>query len=681
MDVSDNLLRQFARSVKPKEQSKTEIVYGVLYVDDNQVTVELDGSSLRTPAYLLVGGKTGDRVMGTLDNRLLYVTGNLTSPAASNVQMEEYVNANSVTTDYLNANYANISLANIDVAKIDKAVINDLRTTLVDVETVRAATAEIGYLTADSAIIRDKLNANELEAEVAKLGYMEADFSNIKMADIDKANIGALFASMGLITDATIKDGHVTGFLDSVKINANSITAGTLIADRIIYRYTDDNGKEHYRLVGSIDDDGVIHTETLNGDIITEKTITADHIVAGTITSNELAASAITADKIASNAITTDKLAANSVTAAKINVNDLFAQNITATGSISGVTLTGAAGEFSQSFVADIYRGDNCKSRMAIDSDYVTAQIIGEEDSYKTTSALFVAPTYTQLIYYKNGNDSYVRVDESSTNVWGAKGVSVGSRNKISLDATNGVYVNGTNINNLFAAKSHTHSGYASSSHTHNYESTSFGVGGLRAMQGWADWYNGSTNRGSIYCNTPGDFHVRSNSGHLSLRAPNGNVQTVPRDNTILYGNATFVHCNYGLLVQNTNGSAWTAVAASAFNVGSSKLVKENISDMSYEDAKKILDLNVVSFDYKECWSGSKNNYGVIAEEVLDVGIESVVTIPEDYDESEFDESKGCNNKVLTIDYSKFVPYLIKMVQIQQKEITELKQLVTTEEL
>ena len=49
----------------------------------------------------------------------------------------------------------------------------------------------------------------------------------------------------------------------------------------------------------------------------------------------------------------------------------------------------------------------------------------------------------------------------------------------------------------------------------------------------------------------------------------------------------------------------------------------------------------------------------------------TVVTIPEDYDESEFDESKGCNNKVLTIDYSKFVPYLIKMVQIQQKEITE----------
>lgn len=45
---------------------------------------------------------------------------------------------------------------------------------------------------------------------------------------------------------------------------------------------------------------------------------------------------------IVDGAITTDKLAANSVTAAKINTTDLFAQDITATGSITGVTLNGA---------------------------------------------------------------------------------------------------------------------------------------------------------------------------------------------------------------------------------------------------------------------------------------------------------------------------------------------------
>lgn len=45
---------------------------------------------------------------------------------------------------------------------------------------------------------------------------------------------------------------------------------------------------------------------------------------------------------IVDGAITTDKLAANAVTADKINTTDLFAQDITATGSITGVTLNGA---------------------------------------------------------------------------------------------------------------------------------------------------------------------------------------------------------------------------------------------------------------------------------------------------------------------------------------------------
>lgn len=50
----------------------------------------------------------------------------------------------------------------------------------------------------------------------------------------------------------------------------------------------------------------------------------------------------VTAATIASGAITTDKLAANAVTAAKINVTDLFAQDITASGTIRGITLEGA---------------------------------------------------------------------------------------------------------------------------------------------------------------------------------------------------------------------------------------------------------------------------------------------------------------------------------------------------
>lgn len=79
---------------------------------------------------------------------------------------------------------------------------------------------------------------------------------------------------------------------------------------------------------GIIDNIYTPNTTTIDGGKITTGTITAAQIAAGTITSNEIAAGTITADKI--------------------NLNDLFAQNITATGTITGAHLVGSSGEFSR---------------------------------------------------------------------------------------------------------------------------------------------------------------------------------------------------------------------------------------------------------------------------------------------------------------------------------------------
>ena len=70
--------------------------------------------------------------------------------------------------------------------------------------------------------------------------------------------------------------------------------------------------------------------------------INGGRLYAGTVTATQLAADSVTADKIGAAAVTSEKIAALSVTAAKIDVADLFAQNITATGTISGLTLTSA---------------------------------------------------------------------------------------------------------------------------------------------------------------------------------------------------------------------------------------------------------------------------------------------------------------------------------------------------
>ena len=129
----------------------------------------------------------------------------------------------------------------------------------------------------------------------------------------------------------------------------------------------------------------------------------------------------------------------------------------------------------------------------------------------------------------------------------------------------------------------------------------------------------------------------------------------------------------YNVQCTSLAGNTYIPVFGASFTNPSSRLVKENVATMSEEEAKKILRLKPVDFDYIEAYGGEKNQHGLIAEDTLGI-IPSCVTVPEGYSEKEFDAEKGIRNKVLAIDYSKLVPYLIKMVQIQQEEIEKLKQ-------
>ncbi|WP_370242913.1 hypothetical protein [Marisediminitalea sp.] len=86
--------------------------------------------------------------------------------------------------------------------------------------------------------------------------------------------------------------------------------------DHLTYTNSDNSASQIKRYNGS---SWVEPTLVVNGDLLTQ----------GTVTARELAVNAVTADKIDAGA----------VTAEKIDVEDLFAQEITATGSITGATL------------------------------------------------------------------------------------------------------------------------------------------------------------------------------------------------------------------------------------------------------------------------------------------------------------------------------------------------------
>lgn len=246
---------------------------------------------------------------------------------------------------------AKIADATIEWEKVSKSFITDLTADNAYIEHLKATIGEFGYITAENAdltyatitslqavdgkidtLSSKAITTENLSAKVAALGYLSAEsadlkYANIKLSNIEVADIATLFAEVGLIDRATIVEGHITGFLDSVEVNAANITAGTLVADRILLK--GENG-----LLYSLNNLGELQSktvDTLDGYILTDRTVNADKIVAKSITANELDVEKVFADSAV--------------------IKKIFSQDVTATGTITGATLKGANAEIDNGLI------------------------------------------------------------------------------------------------------------------------------------------------------------------------------------------------------------------------------------------------------------------------------------------------------------------------------------------
>ena len=217
MALSNDLISQFVKATKDTTKNITEsIVYGTVQEDTSMVLI--DGSDVPTPVTTSVVLNKDDRVTILLKNHEAIVTGNTTSPAPRKDDV------------------------------LDVSVIKAVEAKIVNLET-------------------EKLSAKDIEGK-----YANIDFSNIT-----KATMKEFYATSGIIKDAVLQNGVITGELSGVKISGDLVLANTLIADRLIIK-----GKDglYYKL----NTDGVTvekdQTEqnSLNGSIITAKTITASKI-------------------------------------------------------------------------------------------------------------------------------------------------------------------------------------------------------------------------------------------------------------------------------------------------------------------------------------------------------------------------------------------------------------------
>lgn len=148
-------------------------------------------------------------------------------------------------------------------------------------------------------------------------------------------------------------------------------------------------------------------------------------------------------------------------------------------------------------------------------------------------------------------------------------------------------------------------------------------------------------------------YVASNNTGHVDIQY-NGDIFASLRTNT--NGGVVDVYDQNYLNIQLIGNGG--VVRCITVQQTSSRKVKENIKPMEAEEARKILDLEAVSFDYKNKSSGT-NKRGFIAEDVAKV-LPNLVT-PETED------------MPAGLDYVGMIPYLQAVIKEQEKRIEALE--------
>ena len=330
MSLSNELISQFVKATKDNTKTSTETtVNGTVVEYGGKTYVKLDGSDLLTPVSTTTSVKDNERVTVMIKDHTATITGNISSPSASNSDVKEVVNqltefdilmSHRVTTDELSAVNAYIESLRADLIHVEK-----LEAVLADIETLEAKFADVEYLNAnditaitatieklearvgeftdlstedfesiDATIQNLKgyaadftyVSADMLEAVKAKVKDLDVTNLDAKYANIDFANIGEaaiekLFTESGIIRDIIVSEGKITGELVGVTIKGDLIEAGTLKADKLVVKGSDGI---YYKLnieAGAVESAEVTKQELqngLHGTAIIAKTITAEKI-------------------------------------------------------------------------------------------------------------------------------------------------------------------------------------------------------------------------------------------------------------------------------------------------------------------------------------------------------------------------------------------------------------------
>lgn len=361
MSISSDLIQEFVKITNDSNEptNTEETVYGTVVESDGTKYVRLDGSDQLTPVTTTIDISDGERVTVLIKNHTATITGNITSPAAKQVVVQnvndkldiaygrigdlsadtlnitQQLNAASADIEKLEADVANIGSVTVEYLEANYTKTYDLQATYATVESLNAVNAKIdnldvGDLTADfvktdvfeAAVARidvletNQLTIGQLDAKYATIVNLDAAVGRIRTLESTQITTDYLVANYASIDALNASELKVTNYIDTVEINGNRITAGTLTVDRLIVRgSTESIVYELNNITGALQAKSV---DTLNGEIITPRTINADKVIAGSITTTEL-----NVDKIFGNEAVINKIVAQDAFINAISTNSI----------------------------------------------------------------------------------------------------------------------------------------------------------------------------------------------------------------------------------------------------------------------------------------------------------------------------------------------------------------------
>jgi hypothetical protein len=346
---------------------------------------------------------------------------------------------------------------------------------------------------------------------------------------------------------------------------------------------------------------GLATKSTVTNTELADNAVTAGKIAAAAVTSGKIEALAVIAGKIAANAVTADEIASNSITAGKIVVGAITADRIAAdtitANNISSLSFSGKTANFDTGTIG----GWSMSA-----SQLTGGSAVGGGDGSFTTSGIRLGSggwISSQNFYIDSSGNASFRGNITATGGSFTGDISMGSGgNLIAGD----VRLSSTGLGT-------TAGGFGSSISN----------------------YSMFTRRLRLYSNPDDDGNRQGSFADVSLQFDS-------------------LSSSSGLTTLGVDG------IGNVRKVSSSRKYKKEIESLPLETAKRILDLNIVSFKDKNTEISNTPHAGLIAEEVDDLNYKDWVI----YDNS---------GSVDGVFYQSIFASMIKVVQNLNSRIEELE--------